>query len=66
MVTNNFLILAGIESILTSSEDYDELLYVWEGWRNATGAKMRDLYKIYVELSNEAAVANSKYTYLLK
>lgn len=49
----------GIEAILAKSTDYDELVYVWKAWRDATGAKMKNLYKIYVELSNEAAVANS-------
>jgi peptidyl-dipeptidase A len=48
----------GIEAVLAKSSDYDELAYVWKTWRDASGAKMRDLYKIYVDLSNEAAVAN--------
>nr|XP_022901638.1 angiotensin-converting enzyme-like [Onthophagus taurus] len=49
----------GIESILSKSNDYDELEYAWTEWRKASGAKMRNLYKTYVELSNEAAKANS-------
>ncbi|KAJ8984249.1 hypothetical protein NQ317_007481 [Molorchus minor] len=49
----------GIESIMSKSTDYDELTYVWTAWRNATGAKMKDLYKTYVDLSNEAARANN-------
>ncbi|KAF5284087.1 hypothetical protein FQA39_LY17136 [Lamprigera yunnana] len=47
-----------IESILAKSTDYDELTYVWKEWRDATGRKMKDTYKEYVELSNKAAVAN--------
>ncbi|KAK4883480.1 hypothetical protein RN001_006799 [Aquatica leii] len=47
-----------IESILAQSRDYDELVYVWSAWRNATGAKMKDTYKTYVNLSNEAAIIN--------
>ncbi|KAJ8943308.1 hypothetical protein NQ318_004749 [Aromia moschata] len=48
-----------IEEIMKNSSDYDELSYVWTAWRNATGAKMKNLYKNYVNLSNEAAQANN-------
>lgn len=37
---------------------YEELSYVWEGWRNATGKIMRESYMKYIHLSNTAAVAN--------
>lgn len=50
----------GIEAIISSSTDYDELTYVWTAWRDASGAKMRNLYKTYVQLANEAAVANGR------
>nr|CAH7716316.1 unnamed protein product [Callosobruchus chinensis] len=49
----------GIENIMATSKDYDELVYAWTKWRDATGAKMKDLYKTYVELSNEEARANN-------
>lgn len=45
---------------MVSSTNYDELKYVWKAWRDATGAKMKDLYKVYVELSNKAAVKNGR------
>ncbi|KAB0795435.1 hypothetical protein PPYR_12274 [Photinus pyralis] len=48
-----------IESIMAISTDYDELLYTWEAWRNATGPRMKEQFKIYVDLSNEAARANN-------
>ncbi|KAJ8918902.1 hypothetical protein NQ315_016804 [Exocentrus adspersus] len=48
-----------IEDLVAKSTDYDELLYVWKSWRDATGAKMKDLYKTYVTLANEAAKANN-------
>nr|CAI5847698.1 unnamed protein product [Callosobruchus analis] len=48
-----------IENIMSKSKDYDELVYAWTKWRDATGAKMKDLYKTYVELSNEEARANN-------
>lgn len=48
----------GIEAVITTSRDYDELLYIWKGWHDASGKLMRADYKEYVELSNEAAKAN--------
>lgn len=44
---------------MANSIDYDERLHVWEGWRVATGMKMRPLYERYVDLKNEAAKLNS-------
>ncbi|XP_067013279.2 angiotensin-converting enzyme [Anabrus simplex] len=49
----------GLQSVLYSSRDYDELVYIWEEWRKATGAKMREDYKTYVMLNNEAARLNN-------
>ncbi|XP_056324387.1 angiotensin-converting enzyme 2 isoform X1 [Danio aesculapii] len=49
----------GLESIMAESRDYDERLHVWEGWRVATGMKMRPLYEKYVNLKNEAAKLNN-------
>lgn len=46
---------------MANSTNFDELKYVWKNWRDATGRKMKDLYKVYVDLSNEAARANSKF-----
>lgn len=48
-----------IESIMAKSTDYDELVYTWKSWRDATGAKIKKLYPTYVELANEAAKANN-------
>jgi peptidyl-dipeptidase A len=47
-----------MEEVISKSRDYDELIYVWKGWRDVSGAKMRDDYKKYVELSNLAAEKN--------
>lgn len=46
---------------MSSSKDYDELLHAWEAWRSVSGAKMRDHFKTYVTLSNEAAEANGSF-----
>uniref|UniRef100_A0A803XZP4 Angiotensin-converting enzyme n=1 Tax=Meleagris gallopavo TaxID=9103 RepID=A0A803XZP4_MELGA len=47
-----------LTDILATSRDYNELLFAWKGWRDASGAKIKDKYKRYVELSNKAAVLN--------
>ncbi|XP_071528879.1 angiotensin-converting enzyme-like [Panulirus ornatus] len=44
-----------LEDIFRTSQDYEELSYLWRAWRDASGGKMRDLYKDYVRLSNKAA-----------
>ncbi|ESO94196.1 hypothetical protein LOTGIDRAFT_215685 [Lottia gigantea] len=43
----------GLTRLLRSSSNYSELTEVWEGWRDATGPKIRPLYQQFVELSNE-------------
>ncbi|XP_044757063.1 angiotensin-converting enzyme-like [Coccinella septempunctata] len=48
----------GINWLFSSSRDYKELSYAWKSWRDQTGAKMRDLFERYVNLSNEASVLN--------
>ncbi|NXQ63440.1 ACE enzyme, partial [Anthoscopus minutus] len=47
-----------LTDIMATSRDYEELLFAWKGWRDASGKKMRNNYKRYVELSNKAAVLN--------
>uniref|UniRef100_A0A8C3XMN8 Angiotensin-converting enzyme n=1 Tax=Chelydra serpentina TaxID=8475 RepID=A0A8C3XMN8_CHESE len=47
-----------LTDILAKSRDYDELLFSWKGWRDASGKKIKSKYKRYVELSNKAARLN--------
>ncbi|NXU79541.1 ACE enzyme, partial [Oreotrochilus melanogaster] len=47
-----------LTDIMATSRDYEELLFAWKGWRDASGKKMKKNYKRYVELSNKAAVLN--------
>ncbi|XP_065507211.1 angiotensin-converting enzyme isoform X2 [Caloenas nicobarica] len=47
-----------LTDIMATSRDYDELLFAWKGWRDASGKKIKSDYKRYVELSNKAAVLN--------
>ncbi|ESO94198.1 hypothetical protein LOTGIDRAFT_161404 [Lottia gigantea] len=59
LTENNCLPLdPDLSRLMATSTDYDELLTVWKGWRDATGAKIKDLYKEFVSLSNEAIVQN--------
>ncbi|GLH07211.1 Angiotensin-converting enzyme [Gryllus bimaculatus] len=44
-----------LEEIMASSRNYNELLYVWKAWQNASGKQIRDTYKKYVILKNKEA-----------
>uniref|UniRef100_A0A8D3CWF7 Angiotensin-converting enzyme n=1 Tax=Scophthalmus maximus TaxID=52904 RepID=A0A8D3CWF7_SCOMX len=47
-----------LQKIMAESRDYDELLFAWKGWRDAAGKVLRQDYKRYVELANQAAKIN--------
>ncbi|KAL2078213.1 hypothetical protein ACEWY4_025898 [Coilia grayii] len=47
-----------LNKIMAESRDYNELLFAWQGWRNASGRELREDYKKYVAIANEAARAN--------
>jgi len=49
-----------ISSIMTNSENYDELQWAWKEWRDKSGKLIREDYKKYVEISNKAAVLNGE------
>ncbi|XP_066965094.1 angiotensin-converting enzyme-like [Macrobrachium rosenbergii] len=44
-----------IELIMATSEDWEELRYVWDQWREVSGKLMREDFIQFVELSNKAA-----------
>ena len=46
--------MADAMAVLADSDDYDELLAAWSGWRTIS-PPMRDHYRRFVELSNEGA-----------
>lgn len=50
-----------ISEIMSSSENYDELKWAWDQWRDKSGKLMRGEYKKYVELVNKAAVENGNW-----
>ncbi|CAG0923400.1 unnamed protein product [Notodromas monacha] len=51
--------LENIMATCNSKKDYDLLAHVWKEWRDATGRKMRDKFLEYVQLTNDAAIANN-------
>ena len=53
------LTLGDLSTILRKSRDYNELLFVWKGWRDATGPKIRSNYKSFVDVKNKGAKENN-------
>eukprot|EP01130_Rhizamoeba_saxonica_P014253 TRINITY_DN6212_c0_g1_i1.p1 TRINITY_DN6212_c0_g1~~TRINITY_DN6212_c0_g1_i1.p1 ORF type:complete len:638 (+),score=149.11 TRINITY_DN6212_c0_g1_i1:46-1959(+) len=47
-----------LEGIMAKSRDYNELLQVWSGWRNAVGVPIGKKFELYVELMNIGAQDN--------
>ena len=43
---------------MARSRDPEELQYYWDQWRRATGERMGDQYRQYIDLYNEAATLN--------
>lgn len=50
--------------IMSTSRDWEELLWAWVAWRNATGPKMKEKYTKMVDLMNEAALDNGGHLFL--
>ncbi|XP_071802040.1 angiotensin-converting enzyme 2-like isoform X2 [Asterias amurensis] len=48
----------GLGKVMATSEDWDELLWAWQGFRDEVGIPNKPLYKEYVALANEAARLN--------
>ncbi|XP_041371786.1 uncharacterized protein LOC121385251 [Gigantopelta aegis] len=44
----------GLNRLMAKSTDYDVLLHIWKGWRDATGKKIKEKYRQFVAISNEA------------
>ncbi|XP_038942571.1 angiotensin I converting enzyme (peptidyl-dipeptidase A) 3 isoform X2 [Rattus norvegicus] len=47
-----------LEEIMATSRDQKELLWAWQGWRDAIGRQLRPVFEDYVHLSNKAAQYN--------
>ncbi|KAK3106470.1 hypothetical protein FSP39_020642 [Pinctada imbricata] len=44
----------GLTNVITNSRNYNELLEVWKGWRDASGKNMRSKYTEFVDVMNKA------------
>ncbi len=51
---------------MANSRDWDELLWAWEGWRNASGRKMPEMFTEFAALQNLAAEMNGIATLFYK
>jgi peptidyl-dipeptidase A len=51
-------LITEITEVMATSNDYDELEYVWQEWHEKSGRGMRENYQTYVNLLNKAAIAN--------
>jgi hypothetical protein len=49
-----------LEEIMATSRDRKELLWAWQGWRDAVGRQLRPIFGRYVQLSNKAARLNGE------
>ncbi|XP_068833594.1 angiotensin-converting enzyme-like protein Ace3 [Capricornis sumatraensis] len=47
-----------LEEVMATSRDQKELLWAWQGWRDAVGRQLRVTFERYVQLSNKAAKLN--------
>ncbi|XP_053426752.1 angiotensin-converting enzyme-like protein Ace3 [Nycticebus coucang] len=47
-----------LEEVMATSRDQKELLWAWQGWRDAVGRQIRTIFGQYVHLSNKAAQLN--------
>ncbi|EPY86413.1 angiotensin-converting enzyme [Camelus ferus] len=47
-----------LEEVMATSRDQKELLWAWQGWRDAVGRQLRTTFERYVQLSNKAAKLN--------
>uniref|UniRef100_A0A8C7BW83 Angiotensin-converting enzyme n=1 Tax=Neovison vison TaxID=452646 RepID=A0A8C7BW83_NEOVI len=47
-----------LQEVMATSRDQKELLWAWQGWRDAVGRQLRMTFDRYVQLSNKAAKLN--------
>ncbi|XP_045746145.2 angiotensin-converting enzyme-like protein Ace3 [Mirounga angustirostris] len=47
-----------LQEVMATSRDPKELLWAWQGWRDAVGRQLRITIERYVQLSNKAAKLN--------
>lgn len=55
-----------VNKAMAKSKDYDELLYYWHAWHEATGPQLKNKYMRYIQLANQAARLNGEQIYVIK
>lgn len=58
LVNTIFYVYLDLSEIMSNSRDWDELVWAWEGWRNASGRQMPEMYTEFAALQNVAAEMN--------
>ncbi|RWS14509.1 uncharacterized protein B4U79_00787 [Dinothrombium tinctorium] len=56
----NLTLYPDLTQLMAKERDYETLKEAWVNWRNASGKKIRKIFKEYVQLGNEMAVKNSR------
>lgn len=51
---------ADLTNLMATSRKYDELLWVWKGWRDQVGRAILPYFPKYVEFTNKAAQLNGE------
>lgn len=54
------MVILDLNLIMSRSRDWNELQHTWIEWRRRTGQKSRDMFEQLVDVSNQAALLNSK------
>lgn len=58
-ISNNcHIFFSDVNKAMAKSKNYDELLYYWHAWHEATGPQLKNKYIRYVQLANQAARLN--------
>ena len=54
----DYRLTPNLTEIMATSRDYERLKWAWQGWRDATGPKIKPLYTRLVDNMNHAAHDN--------
>ena len=60
-VGKSYAIEPELTEVMSTSRDYDELLWAWRGWRDAIGPKAKPLFTEVVTLRNLVARKNGRW-----
>ena len=61
-----FVTSTDLTQVMATSQDWDELVWAWKGWREVSGKKMTSRFTEMFNLQNEAADINGKSFFIKK